>query len=135
MSAGVRAKARNAAAVVISKNVIGSPPIGALAFVQHREQRVLVDQLAGEADALVEAHEVRRGIDVDAIAGRFEAGAHRRDRRALAVGAGDMDDRRQLSCGLPSAASSRSTRPSVRSIFFGCSRISRVRTRSLAVCG
>ncbi len=38
-----------------------------------------------------------------------------------------------LSCGLPSAASSRSTRPSDRSIFFGCSCISRVRTRSLVV--
>ncbi len=33
---------------------------------------------------------------MDAVAGGFEAGAHDRDGRALAVGAGDMDHRRQL---------------------------------------
>ena len=41
--------------------------IGALALVEHREQRVLVDQFAGEPDALVKAHEVRRDIDVHPI--------------------------------------------------------------------
>ncbi len=70
--------------------------IGPLALLQHVEQRVLVDQPSGQPDPLVKAHEMRRGVDMGAVAGGFGAGAHRRDGRTLAVGAGDMDDRRQM---------------------------------------
>ena len=82
-------------AVVISKKVIGAAAVGALALLEQRQQRALVDQPAGEADALVEAHEMRRGVDVDAPARGLQHGAQIGDDRALAVGAGDMDDRRQ----------------------------------------
>ena len=54
MSAGLRAKARKAATVVISKKVIGVAAVGALAFLDQIDQRLLLDQVAGEADALVE---------------------------------------------------------------------------------
>ena len=96
ISAGMRAKARNAAAVVISKKVIGAPRLARSHSSSSSTSRVFVDQLAGEADALVKAHQMRRDVGVDPVAGGFEAGAQGRDRRALAVGAGDMDDRRQL---------------------------------------
>ncbi len=48
-----------------------------------------------QPDSFVEAHEMRRGIDVHAQPGRFEDRAHERDGRAFAVGAGDMDHGRQ----------------------------------------
>ncbi len=48
-----------------------------------------------DAEALVEANQIRRRIDVHALAGRFQDRAHEGDGRALAVGAGDMDHRRQ----------------------------------------
>ena len=99
-SAGVSAMARKAAAVVISKKVIGARAVRGLAALEQRGERVLVDQAAGEADALVEAGEVRRGVDVDAGAAGLEAGAQRGDDRALAVGAGDVDDRRQPALGM-----------------------------------
>ena len=86
--------------MVISKKVIGARAVGGLAALEQRGERVLVDQAAGEADALVEAGEVRRGVDVDAGAAGLEAGAQRGDDRALAVGAGDVDDRRQPALGM-----------------------------------
>ena len=94
-SAGVRLKARKAAAVVISKKVIGSPALAA-SHLEQRREIVFGDQLAGHADALVEAHEMRRGVDMDAEARGLHDGAEIGDGRALAVGAGDMDHRRQL---------------------------------------
>ena len=66
---------------------------------------------------------------MDSPARRFEHGAHEGDGRALAVGAGDMDHRRQMELGRAQRASSRATRPSERSIFFGCSARRRVRIR------
>ena len=39
-----------------------------------------------------------------ALAGRFEDRAHERDGRTLAVGAGDMDDRRQVPLGMAERA-------------------------------
>ena len=60
---------------------------------------VLVDKLTAaelsDADALVEADEMRRRVDVDPFAGSLQHCPHERRRRALAVSAGDMDDRRQ----------------------------------------
>ena len=49
-----------------------------------------------DAKPLVEANQIWRRIDVHALARRFEDGAHEGDGRALAVGAGDMDHRRQM---------------------------------------
>jgi hypothetical protein len=83
MSAGSRAKARKAAAVVISKKVIGASPLA-------------VSQASSSAtDALVKAHQMRRGVDLDPLSRRLQHGAQEGERRALAVGAGDMDHRCQ----------------------------------------
>jgi hypothetical protein len=70
--------------------------IDPLAFLQQLQQQILFDQPAGEADALVKADEMRRGVGMNAVAAGFETGAQRRDGRALAVGAGDVNRRRQL---------------------------------------
>ncbi len=51
---------------------------------------------AGEHDALMEIDEMRRGIDMHALAQRFGDGAGKGEEGALAVGAGDMHHRRQL---------------------------------------
>ena len=48
----------------------------------------------------MEAGEVGGGVDVHAAAGALEAGAEHRHHRALAVGAGDVDDRRQAALGV-----------------------------------
>ena len=58
-------------------------------------QEGIVDEGAGEADALVEADEMGRGVDMRAVAGRLGDGAQIGHGRALAVGPRDMDDRRQ----------------------------------------
>jgi hypothetical protein len=55
------------------------------------ELRVL-DQLSGQPDPLIETDQMGRGIGVDPEAGRLGHGADEGDGRALAVGAGDMDD-------------------------------------------
>ena len=49
----------------------------------------------GKLDALVEAHEMRRGVDVHALAGGLQHGFQKGCERALAVGAGDVNHRRQ----------------------------------------
>ena len=76
------------------------PRIGPLAFLEHGGELVIRYQcaLAGlaETEALVEPDEMRRGIDMHAQARRLKDRAHEGDGRTLAVGAGDMDDRRQL---------------------------------------
>ena len=76
---------------------------------QHVDQRVLADRVrlaarAGKLDALVEAHQVRRGVDVHARAGGFEYRLEIGGDRALAVGAGDVHDRRQLVVGIAELA-------------------------------
>ncbi len=63
-------------------------------------QRRIVDQGAGEADALVEADQVRAGVDMRLEAGGLGGGADERASRSLAVGAGDMDHRWQLQLGM-----------------------------------
>ncbi len=77
----------------------GIAGIGALAALQRLDQHVLVDEAPAarpaEPDPLMEAHQMRRGVDVDAEAGRLEDRPHEGDGRALAIGAGDMDHRRQ----------------------------------------
>src|SRR6266852_5448378 len=74
----------------------GLPGIGALAFLEQDRERLLVDEPPVEPDALVEVHQMRLGEDVDAVTRRLERGAQESDGRALAVGAGDMHDRRQM---------------------------------------
>ena len=73
----------------------GLARIGALAAREGVGELRLGDERAGEADALVEAHEMGRRIDVDALAGALQHRAHEGDGGALAVGARHMDRRRQ----------------------------------------
>ena len=96
MSAGVRAKARKAAAVVISKKVIGASRLARSHSSRSAISALLVDQLPGEADALVETHEMRRDVGMHAVARGLETGPHRGHRRAFALGAGDVHDRRKV---------------------------------------
>ncbi len=59
------------------------------------EQAFIVDRLAAQLDPLVETHQVRRGVEVDALTGGF---AHRLQEGAdgsLAIGSCHMDDARQ----------------------------------------
>jgi hypothetical protein len=76
-SAEVRAKASSAAAVATSKKL---------------GQRRVLDQSPGDADAFVEADEVRAGEDVHFVAGGFEHRAQEGAGRSLAVGPGDVKD-------------------------------------------
>ena len=73
--------------------------VDALAFVERVDEFRVAHQHApaglAEAITLVHAHEVRRGVGVDLGARRFQHRAHERDGRAFAVGAGDVDHRRQ----------------------------------------
>ena len=75
------------------------PAIGLFDFGERFAENIVFHQPAaawrGEPDALAEGDEMRRGIDVNADAGGLQDGPHEGDGRALAVGAGDMDDRRQ----------------------------------------
>jgi len=77
--------------------------VGRLAGLDRGFERVVVDNRAGQPDALVEAHEMRRGVDVHAVARRLGHGADVGAERALAVGAGDMHDRRQALLGIAHA--------------------------------
>jgi hypothetical protein len=64
------------------------------------DHRGLVGQAPVDGEALAQAGQVRRGVDPDPGAG---GPRHRRDqgrRRALAVGAADMDDRAQAALGV-----------------------------------
>ncbi len=60
-------------------------------FAEKRGEHFIIDQLAGDADALVEADEVGAGKGVNGPARCFDRGAEEGDRRAFAVGAGDME--------------------------------------------
>src|SRR4051812_38852944 len=63
---------------------------------QQRRERVVVDQLSGDADSLVEADQMRAGEGMDRVAAGFERGAQEGDGRSLAVGSGDVEHRRQF---------------------------------------
>ncbi len=75
--------------------------IDALTDIERLAERGIVDELAREPNALVEAHQMRRRVDMRAHARRLENGAHEGDRRTLAVGAGDMDDGRHFQMRRP----------------------------------
>ena len=78
--------------------------IGALALLQRFAQFIITGEHAATAtsktNALIEPHEMGRGIDVNAQACGFQNRAQIGDRRSLAVGARDMDHRRQLAFGM-----------------------------------
>ncbi len=125
--------ASSAAAVVISNWVMSSPSLTACVRAGH--QRVLprrwglaLPSSPGDLDALMEAHEVRRGVHVHAVSCGLQYGLQVGRDGPLAVGAGDVDDGRQIKCGLPSFAKRRSTRPSERSMSFGCRSLKSARS-------
>src|SRR5579864_788849 len=74
--------------------------IGVLHFFQRRGEFGLGNEFAGDPDAFVKAHEVRRDMNVYAQPLRFKHGARKGADRAFAVGAGDMDHRRKLFLGI-----------------------------------
>ena len=82
----------------------GRAAVLGFALVEHIDQFSILTKLppprVAKTKALVEAHEMRRRVDVHAFAGRFEDGARKRDGRALAVGAGDVNERRQAAFGM-----------------------------------
>jgi hypothetical protein len=78
----------------------GVAGIGTLRARQHVGKLGLADGVslavgAGQLDALAEAHQMRRGVDVHALAGCLQHGLEIGRSRALAVGAGNVDDGRQ----------------------------------------
>ena len=105
--------------------------IDLFAMLQRRLQFVVTDQHAAQAETFVDAHQPGRGVGVNAKARGFEDRAQIGDRRTLAVGAGDMDHRRQIfDRGWPSRSSTRCMRSRLRSMRFGCSAESRAITPS-----
>ena len=70
--------------------------IGGLGPGQGLDQGAIIDRLAVEQDALVEIDQMGRGIDVDALALGARHLRQEGTGRALAIGSGDMDRRRQL---------------------------------------
>ena len=61
------------------------------------------DQRAGQANTLVEADEVRAGVDVDGVPCRFQHGAQEGAGGAFAVGPGNVEDGRQAVLGVVKA--------------------------------
>src|SRR5262249_2709305 len=53
-----------------------------------------------EAKTFIEAHQMRRGVDVHIAARGFENSAHECDHRALAIGATDVNERWQAPLGM-----------------------------------
>src|SRR5262249_1461941 len=82
----------------------GRTGVDALAFVERVAELLVRSEPSlarrAEPEALVEAHEMRRSIDVHAQARRLQDRAHESDGRALAVGAGDMDRGRRPRVGM-----------------------------------
>ena len=74
--------------------------IDALAMFEREAQFVIADENATEAKAFVDAHQIGRGIGMDSQARRFQDRAQIGERRTLAIGAGDVDHRRQLTFGM-----------------------------------
>ena len=64
-------------------------------LLQQCRELAILDQPAGNSDALIEAHEVRACEGMDIVARRLQRGAQESAGRALAVGAGDVEHRRQ----------------------------------------
>ena len=83
-------------------------PVGGVDhFAEERGELGVVDQRSGEADAFVEAHQMRAGEGVDQMPRGFEAGAEKGAGRALAVGPGDMEHRGQIKVRIAKAIEQR----------------------------
>ena len=65
-------------------------------LAQHAGQGGVGHQFARHPEALVQPHQMRRGADVHPQPRRLAHGAQKGAGGALAVGAGDMDHRRQM---------------------------------------
>ena len=78
----------------------GLAAIGRFAFFQKGCEIGLGNQRARHPDALMEPHQMRRGVGMNRQACRFHHVAEIGNRRTLAIGAGHMDDRRQLALGM-----------------------------------
>ena len=78
--------------------------VDGLALFERRSEIIIGDQdaaaRAADAKALVEAHEMRRSVDMHAQSRSLQDRAHERDGGALAVGAGDVDHRWQAAFGM-----------------------------------
>src|SRR5262249_29387561 len=83
----------------------GCTRIDTLAFAERVGELLVGNEaafaLGAKSKALVEAHEVRRGIDVHAQSRSLQDRARESHGRALAIGAGDMDGRRRPPLRIP----------------------------------
>ena len=71
-----------------------------LDMLECRGQRRVRHQFAGDPDAFVEPHQMRRRIDMHALPRRLRHRPQEGAGAALAVGAGDMHHRRQAALGM-----------------------------------
>ena len=83
-----------------SNTVIGAPAFDPLDLLQRVGQRGVGDQCAGDADALVEAHQMRRGVDVHAQPAASAMARRKAQVLPLPLVPADMDDRRQAPLGM-----------------------------------
>src|ERR1700736_6190893 len=78
--------------------------IGLLTMFERATQFVVIDERAAadlaEPKTFVDPHQGGRGIDVDAQTSRLKDRPQIRNRRPLAIGAGDVNDRRQSALGM-----------------------------------
>ena len=80
------------------RDLIGA--IGRHAFIQKCGQRGFRNQLPRQPDALMKPRQMRRGIGMNLCPPRLQPGADHRLRAALAIGARNMDHRRQGPLGV-----------------------------------
>jgi hypothetical protein len=73
-------------------------------FLQQGGEILVLDELAGEPDPLVEADQVRAREDMRRKACRFDGGAQESAGRSLAVGPGDVEDRGHAALGMAEAS-------------------------------
>ena len=79
----------------------GHIAVGFLHARQHIEQSLVGNDLTVQLNPLGKAHEVRAGVDVDRLASGLQHGLEKSQRRALAVGACDVNHRRHPAFGPP----------------------------------
>ena len=98
-SAGCSENSTKVTAVRISNTVIVSPRLAAATRAHRFGQHLVLDQPAAarrrQPIAFVPVDQMRRGVDMDPVAGGLEQRPRKGGGRSLAVGAGDVDHRRQ----------------------------------------
>jgi hypothetical protein len=84
------------------------PRVRSFAFLQGRSKFVIGDEMPlaarTNAEAFIEADKMRRRVRVHALSRSFQNCAQKSDRRSLAIGAGNVNDRRQLPLGMAQRA-------------------------------